>query len=246
MAVTAHEWTVDDPKSESRSLISGRRYVSQALRRRRQVRLTVLGSRANSSGYMEALKRLLRGGVHLVRLRSRPLYVGQQIDGDTRSGEVLQWFSELDIMDWLTGNEGMLWLESGVLLTAAPTTVDGFPAVTISGFPTSTGQEPQLVGRVGEFITVYPSFDNNDGGVTAMLLRDLYVEEDGSAVAVTDTAIPFEGRADIGTGETAAFEPVRMPRALHSYGQSWFYDWEFSQVYEDEVEGGFVELNPWA
>jgi hypothetical protein len=217
-------------------MITGRRYASQSLRRRRQCRLTVSGAYNDGGGYMEALKRLLRGGSRLVRLRSYPLVFGALPDDATRRMERLEWFSEGYPLEWETAGDPMLWL-TGPVISASPTTWRGFPAVELGGLPSSA-----LVARVGEFITVTAESGEEE---TRIVLQPVRTNHAGIAIAVVDEAFTIAGRADVGASETGVFEPLSMPRTMRPVGEEWLYEWEFSEVFADEVDG-FDELDPWA
>lgn len=75
VGVVGHEWTEHAPVNRSRSILTGRRYVSAAQRKRRLAALNVsaLARGRSGAGYMEVLKRLLAGGENLVRLNSYPV-----------------------------------------------------------------------------------------------------------------------------------------------------------------------------
>ena len=62
----------------------------------------------------------------------------------------------------------------------------------------------------------------------------------------------FESVADytqvyliFGARATGVFRPVSYPRAVQPSIGAWSYDWQFREVFADEV-GGFQEVNPWA
>lgn len=74
VGLLSHEWTEEAPVSQSRSILTGAEFVSAAQRKRRMCSLTVSSLGRNKAGarYMEAFKRVLSGGEHLVRLESLP------------------------------------------------------------------------------------------------------------------------------------------------------------------------------
>lgn len=238
VGVTGWEWTVADPIDISRSLISGRRYASAAQRRRVLASLSVGGARGDAGGYMEALKRLLQGGVAGVRLTARPTVWGALPAAETRQAEPVRWTTGDETLAWTAGGEAMSWF-TGAIIGAAITTVGGLPGLLLTGLPPSA-----LVGRVGEPVTVYPEYASQDGAQSRVLLRRLVSDASGVATAVVDAAFTVTGRADVGV-ESGVFEALDMPRAPRRVGENWFYDWSFAQVFADEV-GGFEEIDPWA
>lgn len=238
VAPVSWDWTLSEPLEESLSLLTGRRYAAAGQRSRRVARLAVGGAADNFGGYMEALKRLLRGGANLVRLRNYPM-VWRRIDPTIRSAEPMLWTTGAEALAWQTGADNLAWF-TGTVASGAITTVDGLPAITISGLPPNT-----RVGLVGEPVTVWASLLSLDytAAQARTLIRDATSNGSGIATAVMDRAVTVSGRVDLGF-ETAAFRPLGLPRPQRTVGQQWIYDWDFSEVFPDEV-GGFQELNPW-
>jgi hypothetical protein len=86
-----------------------------------------------------------------------------------------------------------------------------------------------------------------DLGTTVQVTQPVRSDDSGRA-----TVPVFETVADqtqihliFGASATGAFRPVSYPRAIQPQSGNWTYDWEFREVFADEV-GGFVEVNPWA
>ena len=236
VAHVAAEWTMVAPVGASRSLITGGRFVSAAQRRRRVARLDVsaLSLDRSGAGYVEVLKRLLDGGVHLVRLWSTPInwHLDDDAERDRRSRPMswvlpptgIDWESEIGPFEWWTGPG----IPEGEAITDA-----GFPAIRV------TGLEPErLIIRPGEMVTMI-------GGGTAMALRATWSDADGEAVIRLVTALTGTGAVVIGSRETGVFEADAMPRAMQPMGQNWMIGWSFTEVFEDEGRGPFVEVNPW-
>lgn len=237
-APSSWEWSLVEPLELSRSLLTGRRYASAGQRARRVARLSVGGARDNYGGYMEALKRLLRGGANLVRLRNYPM-TWERIPFATRAAEPMAWTTGAENLAWQTGTETLTWW-TGTVVSGAITTVDGFPAIAVSGLPANT----QVI-LPGEPLTVWPSFVALDytAAQARTALRAATTDANGQATIVLDQAVTITGRVDLGF-ETAVFEAVGLPRTMRTVGQQWAYDWEFVEVFADEV-GGFTEVNPW-
>jgi len=231
VAHTAAEWTVVDPIGRSRSLISGASYVSAAQRRRRVATLDVsaLSLDRNGAGYIEVLKRLLDGGVHLVRLHSTPInwHIDDQTENSTR-GRPISWILPPGSFDWTVPSAPIRWW-SGSAVTMGE---------ALSGNRVRiTGLLPhKLAARPGEFVTM--------GGVTAMVVRPARSNAAGEAVLHLLSPLSGSDVIEIGTRETGVFEADEMPRAVQPLGQNWSYTWKFTEVFEDE-RGPFTELDPW-
>lgn len=238
IAPTQWEWTLVEPMEVSRSLLTGKRYAAAGQRARRAARLSVGGIQEDFGAYNEALKRLLRGGANLVRLRNYPM-TWDLIPREIRQSEPIRWTTGAEALAWQTGSEPLVWL-TGAVLDGAATTAFDLPALTITGLPPST-----LVGLPGEPITVWASAGSLDYATaqTRTLLRRVTSDENGEAVALLDSAVTNAGRVDLGF-ETAAFEAVELPRAQRGWSSQFFYDWNFVEVFADEV-GGFQEIDPW-
>ncbi|MBM3603635.1 MAG: hypothetical protein FJX25_02530 [Alphaproteobacteria bacterium] len=227
----AAEWTILDPVSRSRSLITGATYVSAAQRRRRVASLDVaaLSADRNGAGYIEVLKRLLDGGVHLVRLHSTPInwHLDDRADNAARTKPV-SWLIPPPDVDWLIppANVGW-WTGPGVTYGEA---LSG-NRVRVTGLPANTP-----VARPGEFVTM--------GGRTSMVMRPARSDGSGEAVLYLLEPLTGSGTIEIGTRETGVFEADAMPRSAQPVGQNWSYQWTFTEVFEDE-RGPFTEIDPW-
>ena len=228
------DWSEDAPIDVSRSFLTGRRYASASRPKRRVVSFSASARSCGGygAGYMEALKRLLDGGLHLVRLHSRRINYRPAYDDDARQGAPLTWRQDSGPapLDW----SGLTWV-SGVALTAARQSpahtlrVDGLPPSVVIAWP-------------GEFLTVYRASDSAES--TVMVERVARTNASGVALIRTVTEARWDGRVSIGTSDTAVFEALSIPRAARPVSGDWTYDWSFSEVFADEV-GGFEEINPW-
>lgn len=231
VAHTQAEWTVIDPVGRSRSLITGASYVSAAQRRRRIARLDVsaLSLDRNGAGYIEVLKRLLEGGVHLVRLYSTPInwHLDDRAENASRT-KPMSWIVPPGGVDWtLPPGPIEWWTGPGVTKGEALTG----NRVRVSGLPAS-----KVVVRPGEFVSM--------GGVTAMVMRPAMSDAEGIAVLHLLSPLSGSGPIEIGARETGVFEADEMPRAVQPLGQNWTYTWTFTEVFEDE-RGPFAEVDPW-
>ena len=234
------EWTVIDTIRLSRSMMTGKRYVSATDRRRREAALVVsgIGLDGSGAGYMEVLKRLLKGGEGLVRLYSTPIiWHLTDTQDDLRQSVRLIWTDGATQMNWTDGATEMRWYD-GQFIAGTITTNGGWPAVALTGLPPNS-----IVARPGEFITAFDDTEEQTGE-TIMVQAMAVSDASGNATVRLLTAATNSFRFNLGTQETAVFEALSMPRAVQPVGANWFYEWSFREVFPDEV-GGFTELNPW-
>ena len=240
------EWTEVAPVQVSRSMVTGAERVSAFQRKRRMASLVVPGIGRNTydGGYIEMLKRYLEG-VHLVRLYSYPV----------------AWHMDRPQRTMLRGNvythQGQTYVEiSGLPPSRTVCRPGDFITLFLPGGTTQsgeltweTGDNPftwlTSVGTNADTLTWYHGAANS--GTTVQVTRPAESDDMGRArVAV------FESVADytqvyllFGACDTGAFRPMSYPRAVQPQQGSWTYEWQFREVFADEV-GGFQEVNPWA
>ncbi len=242
VTLTGSEWTKLIPVSRSQSIMSGKRYISAAKRKRRLAacKVQALGNGNSGAGYCEVLKELLEGGENLVRLNSWA--VNWHLDSARAKGlvnaQVLNWATGGNPLDWTTSGQPLGWY-TGAILNATPTTDGGWPAVTVTGCPAN-----MIVARPADFITVFAN-PSDAVGVTVKVMAQATSNASGVAVIRLMEALASGGRVNLQSSETAVFEVLEMPRSMQPVAGNWSYDWAFKEAFEDEAEGGFVELNPW-
>lgn len=246
VAVVGHEWDVVDPVSRGEELFSGEIIESAAERRRRVVSLVVEGAAGDSGGYMRALKRLLRGGLHAVRLYSTPANHLEDVGVIPLPGaEEMVWSAGGDEMVWTADGAEMVWLhgayvapEGGPLL-ASPRTWNGLGLADATGLPPST-----VAARPGQFVTVYSA-----GGLvseTRMLLQPIRANSAGNGLVVTETQFPAAGSLQVGTRESGIFKAEEMPRWQRGLEDRGFQiAWSLREIFADEVRQELVEIDPW-
>lgn len=235
VAVVARYWTQEQPVSRSRSLITGASYTSAAQRKRLVAGFDVAGWPMYSSGYLEALWRLLDGGVHLVRLTSCRIAHGSTVADDRRGGSPVTWEAPPAPVVWATPPDPVTWVV-GTYLRGAKTTADGVPAVTVTGLPPNA-----LVALPGEFVT----FHLEGGDQTHMILTPAKTNGAGTVTIRLATTPTMSARVSIGYSETGVFEiSSDWPRVMNRARLSENYGLEFRQVFEDE-RGPFTEIDPW-
>ena len=232
------EWTEVAPITSSRSLTTEREFTATSGRKRRMASLSVSAMSANGAGagYMEMMKRLLEG-VNAVRLRSKPIN-SQKYSSKIGGVTPVRWTADDTQLDWTAGASDLLWF-SGTVFLATTTTSGGYPAVSVTGLPPST-----LVARPGEFIRLFA--DSNGGEHVSQVLAPAYSDENGAALIKVLDALPSLTEVPVNFGDraSAVFKPISYPRAVQPVRGDWTYDWQFREVFADEV-GGFEEVDPW-
>lgn len=233
VGVISHDWTIHAPVNTSRSLTTGRRYVSAFQPRRRVVDLSVSGGRRYGAGYMEALKRYLDGGVHLVRLNSCKIPHGKvDVGFALRQTVPVAWLSAGKDVAWKRPSEDVMFY-LGAKLTGQRNYNGPVPQILVEGLPPNS-----LVGLPGETIAF--------AGKTYMIAAPMRSNDRGAAMArVTSLVTDDTGEVSIGIRETAVFEAVSIPRGGRAGNEFTPYDWSFREVFADEVVGGFEEIDPW-
>lgn len=243
VGATGTEWTEIAPAQISRSIVTGAERVSAVQRKRRAARLVVaaIGRSTYDAGYMEMLKRYLEG-VHLVRLFSYPVaWHFDRPERAVRRGRVYtdmgQTYVEVfgmkpasDVLrpaDFLT-----LFLPTGG--TTDPQPLDWFNGVDPLAWENSTDPMVWFSGQPYN-------------GTTVQVTQPVRSNDDGRAIVPVFETVP--DTADIylvsGACDTGVFRPATYPRATQPYLGNWEYEWNFREVFADEV-GGFTEVNPWA
>jgi len=232
VGVISHDWTIHAPINVSRSLITGRRWVSAHQPRRRLVDLTVSGAKHYGAGYMEALKRYLDGGVHLVRLTSCKIPYGRTDVADAMRQTIpVRWSDGDKRVEWTRPAAPVLFF-LGARLSGARVDGGPVPQLRVEGLPTDS-----LIGVPGEFIQF--------AGQTYMIAAPARSNKNGVAVVrVAGTITAAEGEVSIGVRESAVFEALSIPRGGRAGNAFTPYDWSFREVFADEV-GGFQEIDPW-
>jgi hypothetical protein len=241
------EWTEVAPVQVSRSMVTGAERVSAIQRKRRMASLTVsgFGRTPYDAGYMEMLKRFLEG-VHLVRLYSYPIaWHFDRPERAVRRGRVYndngRTYVEVfgvkpDSLVMRPADFLTLFLPSGDTTELQP--LDWFNSLDPLDWQTdgTTNADP---------VTWFSGIPYN--GTTVQATQP--VRSDGSGRAIVPVFETIPNQTDIylvfGSADTAAFRPVEYPRSRQPHLGNWEYEWEFREVFADEV-GGFTEVNPWA
>jgi len=235
VGVIAGYWTQEQPTSRSRSLLTGREFVSSAQRKRLVAGLTVHGRRQYGSGYLEALWRLLDGGEHLVRLTACRIPWGRTVDNVSRAGSYFSWTLPSTPIGWVSDGDPFYWF-SGAMLTGTINTSGHFAKITVTGLPANA-----VVAIPGEFLTIHLE----GGDEQHMIANEVVSNASGVAVANLVSTPSAGGRVSFGSYETGVFRlQSDWPRAQRMAGSTEPYSLDFRQVFEDE-EGFFQDVNPW-
>ncbi|AOF90042.1 hypothetical protein [Sinorhizobium sp. RAC02] len=236
VGVIARNWTMELPTSRSKSIITGQEYVSASQRRRKLATVEVSGRRHYGSGYMEALWRLMDGGVHLVYMTSCRIPWGNvDVYTSVRTRREVEWEEPPAMIGWTYPGADIIWF-APVELPAVYSVVLGVPTLTVSSLPPNA-----LVALPGEFLTIH-----GPGGEEETIMIANPARSDASGVAaIRLVSVPtISGPVSIGTQEVGVFRlQTDWPRAMRSASQE-SYTLEFREVFEDETDG-FVGVNPW-
>ncbi len=240
VGVVGSMWTVAAPVQRSRSLITGRRYVSRFGRARVQasLRVSALSRTASGAGYSEMLIRHIDGGADLVRLNSYPInwHLDQSRLAGQRLSQQLLWSDDANPLLWQDGGQPLYWFNGTVLAGI----VSG-DTIEVTGLPPG-----KLVCRPGEFVQMFAVIADNDGPIS-QATAEAYSDADGVALIRLFDPVPAGdyARVNIGISDSRVFEVTSIPSVAQPVGQNWFYDFSFSEVFADEVQGGFEEVDPW-
>lgn len=225
------------PVSRSRSLLDGRSYVSAAQRARRFVTITAqgIGPDRAGAGWLDMLKRELRGGVNLVRvdLASPVWHLAVNPLNGLRGSVPLVWSAGASALDWTAAAAPLSWTTGAQI--AGVTAADN--SLTCTGLPPS-----RVVAYPSELVRVI------DGDGVAHFARVVGIAKSdatGTARVFLDAPLP-SGDVVIGFKESLVFEipGINDVRAAQPVGQNWSFTLDLRQVFEDETDG-FTEVNPW-
>ncbi len=251
VTVQGQSWTRQFPVETSRLMGSGAFAISTSQSERRRVSFEVggIGSNRMGAGYMEVLKRKL-GGVSAVRLYSYPVnfWLDAVKDRGTRDDDPLFWTSGGSHLGW----GGMLWFSGTIVTGTTSQDSSGQWLLTIAGDSVLSPLSPgRLIARPGEFVALYEAEAETPSETEtvhrAQVQTAAYVQSDGTAIIKLMDEVPLltDVRVDVGAADTGVFFPIgEYPSAMQTVNgvSSWSYTWEFLEIFEDEVFGGFTEL----
>lgn len=227
------EHTVVQPISESISALGAEtRYVSTYAKERRVVTLVISGrnNQGSAGGYINMLKRFLKGGRHLVRVSSQPAHFN--LDWlDLRGQTPLGWTSTERDMDWTSYGSELTWL-SGSVLTGVNTPDGDFDGLVVQGFPPN-----EVVAYPDEIIWT-------GGANTARVLKMEKSDSEGQAHIRISRELS-SGKVIVGLSESGIFKLTEIPRVVQYAGEDFEYTFELREVFEDEIIDGIEEIDPW-
>jgi len=158
--------------------------------------------------------------------------------GQDLTNTVFQWTAAGTDLLWTDGGVDLTWGDGAYALSGTPVSDGDWWALTVSGLPPS-----QIIARPSELISV----STNDAKEEAFVLTTARANAAGVATIRTDkaTAFTLTGLVSIGQKENIVFEAQGVPRAVQVVSASYGFQWDFREVFADEYEGGFAEVNPW-
>lgn len=237
LAAVARETTPIYPVSRSRSMLTGKRYVSAARRVRREMTISVqgLGTDRAGAGWLDLLRREIKGGLDLVRIDiAAPVWhqALRPLNGLRGQFPVI-WRNAAGPVAWNNDDGAVTWL-AGTPITATAVAAGG---LSCPGLPAS-----RVVAYPSELVRVV---DAEGAAHVARVMGVAHSDADGTAVIYTDTALP-SGTAIIGWRESAVFDVVNIneARSPQPVNANWYFDLTLVEVFEDETDG-FVEVDPW-
>lgn len=133
----------------------------------------------------------------------------------------------LDYVSWLT----QLPLFSSIVGTV--TQSNGYSQVAISNLPDGYRIRPGDYIKIGATVTqaVAPAVANTSGQAVVRLF-DVVSNVTGADI-------------DLNAPVSVVMRPLEIPRAQQPLDGDWQYEWQFVEIFVTEVEGGFVEIDPW-
>lgn len=235
-------WELADvfPQSKSVGLIEGRSRTSSAQRARRVATANIsgIGTKLDGAGYVRMLNKQWAGEPNLTRVPCLSSLWHLSRSGQDLRNNILTWTDDGTEMLWTDDGTELLWGDGQYALSGEPLTDGDWYGLTVSGLPPS-----QIIARPSELISV----STNAATENAFVMKTTTSNADGVATIRTDKAAAFTltGLVSIGHGEEIVFEAAGVPRSVQGVGQSFGFQWDFREVFEDEYSGGFVEVNPW-
>lgn len=232
-------WTIAAPVQRSQSMITGRRYLSRWGRERRKamVNVSALALDRSGAGFSAMLIRYLDGGANLVRLNSYPInwHLDQARLEGVRSSQPLEWTTSGNPLAWQNGGQPLYWFTGTVISGVAAGN-----EIEVSGLPPNT-----LIARPADFVRAFGALGDTEGPI-AQIVSEARSDSSGAAVLSLFEPLPAGAyaRVNIGASESRVFEVQDIPQSPQPLGANWFYQWNFREVFADEV-GGFNEVNPW-
>ncbi len=237
------EWTEIAPVQVSRSMVTGAERVSAFQRKRRMATISVpgIGRSTYDGGYMEMLKRHLEG-VHLVRLHSYP--IAWHLDRPERvvaRGDVYTDLGQTYVRVYGLKPDTQVCRPADFLTLFHPSGQDSM----FDELSWQNGPDP-LTWQTDGTDPMPWFYSTPYGGTTVQVTRPVVSSSSGVAEVPVFETVPDHTQVYLifGTAATGAFRPVSYPRAVQPNTGNWSYDWQFREVFADEV-GGFVEVNPW-
>ena len=232
--------TVERRVRTSRYAPGGEVAVSSDGPARRVIDLTVsaLSRDRAGFGYMEELWSLIDGGIGFVRLTLPP--VNWHLDRVRLRQSVgnapLKWSTGSEPLGWTTNGEPLQWFMN-TIRTGTAATVDGQPALTVTGLPPGI-----VVARPGDIVRVYAA-DHTDLG-TARVRNLVRVDISGAATVIVSEALP-SGIVSFSDEEIAVFRMVEYSPQPWRVGQNTTVQTRLREALPSEYAGATDGYVPW-
>ncbi|HBR41771.1 MAG TPA: hypothetical protein DD951_10735 [Sulfitobacter pontiacus] len=151
---------------------------------------------------------------------------------------MLEWTDDGTDLLWTAGGVDLLWGDGAYALQGEPATDGPWHSLTVSGLPPS-----RILARPSEVISV----TDGDTKESAYVLTVARSDASGVATIRTDKpeAFTLTGLVSIGQRENIVFEALGVPRSVQGVTGTFGYQWDFREVFEDEYNDGWTEVNPW-
>ncbi|MAX76557.1 hypothetical protein [Sulfitobacter sp. UBA4523] len=228
------------PQSRSVGLIEGRPRTSSAQRARRvaTANITGIGTDQAGAGYVRMLNRMWAGKPNLVRVKCLSSLWYLAGGALNLRNNVLEWTDDGTDLLWTAGGVDLLWGDGAYALQGEPATDGPWHSLTVSGLPPS-----RILARPSEVISV----TDGDTKESAYVLTVARSDASGVATIRTDKpeAFTLTGLVSIGQRENIVFEALGVPRSVQGVTGTFGYQWDFREVFEDEYNDGWTEVNPW-
>ena len=232
--------TVERRVRTSRYAPGGEVAVSSDGPARRVIDLTVsaLSRDRAGFGYMEELWSLIDGGIGFVRLSVPP--VNWHLDWVRLRQSVgnapLAWSTGSDPLGWTTNGEPLHWFMN-TIRTGTAATVDGQPALTVTGLPPGI-----VVARPGDIVRVYAG--DPDESETARVRNLVQSGADGTATVILSEALSG-GIVSFGDEESAVFRMVEYSPQAWRVGQNTTVQTRLREALPSEYAGATEGYTPW-
>lgn len=237
----ASRWEEAGRVQSGRGFFDGQRIASAfgPVRISASFRVSALAKNRSGAGYMEMLKRQMRHGVDLVRVKSPPVnwFLDHLGNDDLRVSEI-DWTTTLygSEIDW-TYTGPLAWFNDLSKQGTTGTDGKGFDTITVTGLPPN-----RLVCRPADVVRSYDDSIQSIG--VARALTEARTDASGEVTIRLDGPLP-SGIISIGDFEERVFAVNgEFPSTDQTVSGNWFYPINLIEVLPAEYAGA-TEVDPW-